>query len=208
MRVLCFSLNTYQTALCEKYYRDPEANNLVGPNLIKKSFFKFTKRNDCYNPLFFDQYVVSNIEQFTPDVLAFTTVNELDTGTYFHSDFLPEYMQAFNYKAIDREKYTLNNKAIRLSIYVDKNDNTTVAVEPDTNKLQCNDSFALALYLQTNLGLIAFVSIDFTSGIVENCYQNIKDKLLDINGVNAVFLMGDLKNENRQLVKHKSCNNS
>src|SRR4029078_9533640 len=79
---------------------------------------------------------------------------------------------------------------------------------PDTNKLQCNDSFALALYLQTNLGLIAFVLIDFTSGIVENCYQNIKDKLLDINGVNAVFLMGDLKNENRQLVKHKSCNNS
>ena len=80
-KILCFTLNTHGTYLCEKYYLDEYGNKRK--DVIKKGF-SLTKRNpDCYNPLFFDD-IAEYIEDHNPDIVVFTTVGDVPNLSLIH----------------------------------------------------------------------------------------------------------------------------
>jgi hypothetical protein len=187
--ILCFSLNTDQTPLCEAYL------DYKTEDKITKSRGFFSKNTACYNPLFFDE-IEQKIIQYKPDIVVFFTENDLESGSWFHSDFLIEKMKRIidpksqaAYKLLERDKYTgpdIYNKndrketAIRMSIFIKENDGTTIKVDTnkgffssDENKINCNANHvkgkvsyqenvrALVLYTQNQMGKIAFIGLQY-----------------------------------------------
>lgn len=213
--IMCFSWNTDSIPLCEGYLNNKTERR------IDKARGTFSKTTACYNPLFFDSIeysiVLDNI-----DIVIFLTENDLDSGTWFHSDFLPTKMKniggRLNYKLIARDKYTTDS-TIRMSIFIKSNDKITKVIELNKillyndNTLDCkiNHSLngnidyvektkALALYLQTDVGKIAIVGLQVDEGTksqdsMRPCIENIERKFFDGKKLDHVFIMGDFVND-------------
>lgn len=222
-RILCFSLNTDQTPLCETYL------NYKTTDKITKSRGYFSKNSACFNPLFFDD-IAKQIIKYNPEIAVFFTENDLVSGSWFHSDFLIEQMKQIvdtkgaGYKLLSRDKYsgpdiyngTREETAIRMSIFIKESDDTTKNVEMkktffsnDDNKMYCNAKHekqkksyeenvrALALYTQNKIGKIAFIGIQYNENSVNDnriCLEEIENKFLKDKKVDHVFIMGDYAN--------------
>jgi len=212
--ILCFSWNTEQTPLCEAYLNNKTTN------LISAARGTFNKTTPCYNPLFFDD-IQKTIIDATPDIVVYFTEGDLEDGTWFHSDFLPTAMTNMkdsgighiNYKLLIRDKYFGQpknniNTVMRMSVFVSDNDDKTLSLELskgmlfNDNKLTCSNETenvkAMALYLETVVGIIAFIGLQYaedTSNDNRVCLtQQLEDKFVDGKGLNHVFIMGDFAN--------------
>lgn len=212
--ILCFSWNTDQIPLCEAYLE----NNTI--NLITKSRGTFSKTTPCYNALFFDN-IQSEIINHSPNIVVFFTENDLESGTWFHSDLLPNKMKNLKYKLLSRDKYSSidkysglqNNKQtdIRMSIFIKDNDNITKNIELskgmlfNDNKMECstsNNNYVenakiMTLYTQNSIGKIAFVGIQYAENTPSDgriCVKQLEDKFINNKGVDYVFIMGDFSN--------------
>lgn len=189
--ILCFNWNTDNTPLCEKYY------NNKSTELIKKGF-QLTKRENCFNPLFFDNISVK-IKQYSPDIVIIVTEGDVEDGTYFHSDFLPDNMKFLGYKLLARDKYKTSNgvfsiletdTVIRMSIFVKYNDNNSSILDLrhivfKSNGLTCNIKGnqpigALVLYVNTSFGEFAFVGVNLHRNNAHPgvCLKWIHEKLI------------------------------
>lgn len=198
MKVLSVSLNTFQTVLCEKYYKND--SGLIGNDIIKKGF-QFTKRNDCYNPTFFAQ-VEHYIARTEPQMVVIATEGDLETGTYFHSDFLPDTMKQYGYHLFRREKYEGGMETIRISVYIDdRNKNNISYIGKKT--LQCKTSRALGVYVTINKVILAFIAGAFNTE--EDCYDQIKPQLLDNQSLIDVIIMMGYPLNLQYLGSYKTC---
>jgi hypothetical protein len=227
-KILCFNWNTTRIPLCENYL-----DNKI-ENLINRPRGIFTKTTPCYNPLFFDE-IEKEIIRFLPSlqILVFLTEGDLENGTWFHSDFLPDRLanlniqstpgnqNTFKFRLLTRDKYSgqPNNKVdtvIRMSIYVPFNNKDIRAVELNKgylfndNNLHCNyysdidynleyneDARALVLYVQSSMGKIAFVGIQYLENTPDPgrvCIKQLENKFINNKGLNHVFILGDFSN--------------
>jgi len=168
--ILCFSWNTDQIPLCESFLDNKSTNFIGRPRGI------FSKNTPCYNPLFFDD-IERELLGFAPPIkmVVFFTEGDLESGTWFHSDFLPNKMKdisgrnisgkrrvlqiPYSYKLLTRDKYsgqTLNNVStvMRMSIYVWDQDNSSKAIELtkgllfNDNKMDCNINLTSSNYVE------------------------------------------------------------
>ncbi len=105
-KILCFSWNTDQTPLCGSY-----GNQTFG-KLKRSNLFSTTS---CYNPLFFEK-VKAAIQKHHPELVALSTEGDLESGTYFHAEFLRRQMTYLGYTLISNDKLV----DMRLSIYSNK----------------------------------------------------------------------------------------
>lgn len=212
-KILCFSWNTERVSLCENF---TDAGKSGTPDLIKRQTFALTKRNPCYNPLFFQSLKKSIIEH-DPEIVVISTEGDLESGTYFHSDFLPynmywnlSYNSNIRYRLLVRDKYKgSTGDTLRMSIYVKSTDTSTKSIELNkglifnNNNYECgltnNTPFTLvlALYVQTQYGNIAFINVQMPENVYisptnrQYCINNIDDKFVENKNVDYVFLMGD-----------------
>lgn len=189
MNILCFVLNTQQTVLCEKYYTNADSS-IISNQLVEKNF-SFTKRNDCYNPLFFE-LIQAEINKHNPSILVFTTVNDVESGTYFHSDFLVNVMKENQYQLLDQDKF-VSGSTMRMSIYVDINDKEIESITFDksyfnnTQQLTCQDgASAMVLYLSTPFGYMAFIGINNPDNY---CIETANKTFVSGKNISAVFYM-------------------
>lgn len=191
LKLLCFSLDSYQTSLCEKYY---QKENEISEQLIEKDFFKIGQRENCYNPTFFLTVETAIISE-QPDIVVIATENDPNTGTYFHSHFLPSYMNAIKYTLLYRDKYVnnVNKGTTRMSIYTQSHNGIVSNVKG--LGLSARQTSILAIYLTTPLGRIVFIASD---RIDASNYDRIKSDLLPSDVV-AVFLLGTIDNDAIQL---------
>lgn len=213
--ILCFSWNTDKIPLCEGYL-----NNKT-KDLITKPRGTFSKKTSCFNPLFFES-IEKQIKQYNPAIVVLFTEGDLESGTWFHSDFLPDKMKIIKYKLLSRDKYINKqgdykvfgeNVSSRMSIFIKDNDHQTKNIELSTkfffndNKVSCNKApnsniknvEALVLYTQSPLGTIAFIGLQFEEllGYNEKCINEIENKFINNKNVDYVFIMGDfVKNLN------------
>jgi len=169
--MLCFSWNTEQIPLCEGYLNNKTTD------LITKSRGTFSYTTPCYNPLFFDE-IENEIIKYLPriKILVFFTEGDLESGTWFHSDFLPnKFAKGLKYPLqpgqtgegpqlrfglLSRDKFSgqsYNNKktVMRMSIYIAFNDNDTKVVELNKgyvfndNTLDCNINYQSQNYVES-----------------------------------------------------------
>lgn len=232
-KILCFNWNTSQIPLCEKYIDNKTEN------LITKSRGTFSKTTPCYNPLFFDE-IENQIIRFISSlqILVFLTEGDLESGTWFHSDFLPDKLENLNiesspgsqnvlkFRLLSRDKYFGKTKiGMRMSIYVLYNDKETKAIElskgylfndnslncNSTNKIDVNFQYVenakiLTLYVQSSMGKIAFVGIQYMENTPDQgrvCIKQLENKFINNKGLNHVFILGDFSN-NPGIPKDKS----
>ena len=192
-KILCFTLNTHGTYLCEKYYTDE--NDKISRGLIGKGF-SFTKRNpNCYNPIFFVE-IAEYIEIHDPDMVVFTTVDDPPNGTYFHSDFLESAMFDMEYTLLGKDKYSLRDKTIRMSIYIDEKKIKAKILNKggrvDDRVFTCQDDlYGLVMYVQVDHLLIAFIGVNIMENTIE-CYRYMQEKFLRKKNIDVAFVMGDL----------------
>ncbi len=228
-KILCFNWNTNLIPLCESYLDNKTEN------LISRSRGTFTKTTPCYNPLFFDE-IEKEIIKFSSSlqILVFLTEGDLENGTWFHSDFLPDKLANLNiqsppgqsqniskFRLLSRDKYFGQPYGevatiMRMSIYVTINDKDTKVIELskgylfNDNKLNCNanskieDNFeyvenakALVLYVQSSMGKIAFVGVQYSESNPDQgrvCIKQFENKFINNKGINHVFMLGDFTN--------------
>ena len=130
---------------------------------FNKDYVNNNKKN-IYSPDFF-RFIEGDVMFYSPDIVVLTTEKELENGTYFHSDFLPNIMFKMKYKLLIRDKITGGNKlgTLRISMYVKINDTTTKNIElnkkflSNNNTYESNDCVSLVLYTTTLVGTIAFI---------------------------------------------------
>ena len=227
--ILCFNWNTNQIPLCENYLDNKTEN------LISRSRGTFSKTTPCYNPLFFDE-IEKEIIKFSSSlqILVFFTEGDLENGTWFHSDFLPNKLANLNiqsppgqnqntpkFRLLSRDKYFGQsygkiNSVMRMSIYVPFGNKDTITIELskgylfNDNKLHCNffsdidddleydeDARILTLYIQSSMGKIAFVGLQYMESTPDQgrvCIKQLDNKFINNKGVNHVFILGDFSN--------------
>src|SRR5258708_1511308 len=204
MKVLCFCWNTDNFPLCEGYLKDKYTGE-ISTDVVKKHYKFIHKRDPCYNPLFF-QEIRGDIAIHDPDIVVITTENEPESGTYFHSDFLPRAMPTIKYKLAVRDKYVddQSDTAIRVSLYIRETDVTSRVVQLTKGLIFNNNTFscypttagipkALVLYLQTNIGVFAFIGIQIPDRYRNPylCVDSLDYKFIEGKKVDYTFLMGD-----------------
>jgi len=175
--ILSFNLNVGGMGL-NKDYHDDEIKNVHSPNFFKS--------------------IESKILIGHPNIIVIVTEGDLDKETYFHSHFLPDIMNKLKYRLLIRDKNSKNDKMgiVRMSIYIRYNDASIKNVQLNKKAMLNNNIYisntcvSLVLYIQTLLGLIAFIGIcSLDKNIIEIENKFIKDKLIDY-----VFILGDLPN--------------
>lgn len=202
--ILCYSWNSDQIKICPSY----QNNRNPGENFTQGGFL--SRSSSCYNPLFFDEIAVE-IQKFQPKIIVFTTENEPIEGTYFHSDFLPAQLNILGYKLLTRDKYVADNdqtNALRMSIYIQKNDNSIQSVELNKglifndNKYQCDKIYlgvpkALVIYLQSTFGSFAFIGVQtpIKYGDRTICMNGLMQKFINTKNIDHIFLAGDFANQ-------------
>ena len=200
-KILCFCWNADQQTLCEKYYEKDLSK-------VEKSFFRFTKRQDCYNPFFFE-HIKSEIVEQNPNIVTIVTEEEPDEETYFHSDFLPEEMGKLQYKLLIRDKTLTYYNALRISIYIKTNENNIRNIDllPESTSGRNKNVFrcipnepspeALCLYVEANSKKIAFIAITILPDYygwhndTPICFDKIEEKFIENKGLNYAFMLGD-----------------
>ena len=204
MKVLCFTYNAQHQSLCEKFYFDEQQQ--LRTELIEKSFFRFTTRNDCYNPLFFNS-VAYQIDTEHPNVVAFTTTSDLSSGTYFHSHFLQAKMSQLGYVLLERDKNSNRQNTIRLSVYGLKRDAFHAIVSLDKS---CDKNMAVVIYVTLKNKTLAFVAMDYQYNHADSCYRSILETYLKPLSLTGVFFMGILNytmNNNENVCGHHDVHN-
>lgn len=234
--ILCFSWNTDQIPLCEAYLDNKTQN------LITKSRGIFSKRSSCYNPLFFDE-IEKEITKYSPriQILVFLTEGDLESGTWFHSDFLPDKFgvglkfpllpgrtgeqPTLRFSLLARDKFSgqpYNNlkTVMRMSIYVPLTDKGTKVIELNKgllfndNNLNCNinskidanlqyveNAKILTLYVQSSMGKIAFVGVQYAEKTPDQgrmCIKQLEEKFINNKNLDHVFIMGDFANDYKE----------
>lgn len=205
-KVLCFSWNTDKIPLCDqKYPNDYELQ------YRKKMFLKDTK---CYNPLFFDE-IKEHIIDDNPEIVAINNEGDLESGTFFHYQFLRREMEKLRYNLLNNSKISnigINNDTMRLSIYVrddvnvslthinrglfSYNEETTCKTKVYTKngKVTVSQAKAMVKYVDSAIGIIAFMSMqiphEYTPEQTSQCLNNMKNKLLN-DKISYVFILGD-----------------
>ncbi len=188
--ILCFSWNTDRIPLCDKYYEKA-----------------YNKINHCYNPLFF-QYIHNRIKEYNPMILVFVTEGDLESGTWFHSNFLPYIMDYLDYRLLVKDKFSDWESTIRMSIYVKSDDETTYIIDLK-RKLLLNDNTyncsstpgvglpkLLTLYISTLYGNFAFIGVQIHHAYANKntCIKSIDNKFIKNEEIDYVFLLGDFAN--------------
>lgn len=201
--ILVYTFNSDRTPLCESYL------NAKSENEVFKSGGLFSKPSSCFNPLFFDS-IATEIQKFQPRIVAIATENDLVTGTYFHSDFLPSQMKNYGYQLTARDKYIDDDQtnALRMSIYTLIGDNMIKSVQLskglifNDNKFQCDRIYlgvpkAMVLYLQTTFGSFAFIGVQVSRNYGDRtiCENGMKQKFINGKNIDQIFMMGDFANE-------------
>lgn len=230
-KILCFNWNTNQIPLCENYLDNKTEA------LVTRSRGTFSKTTPCYNPLFFEE-IEKEIVRYSSSLqmLVFLTEGDLENGTWFHSDFLPDKLANLNiqlppgqiskqnilkFRLLSRDKYfgqSYNkvNTVMRMSIYVSFNDKDTKVIElskgylfndnnlscNSTNKIDVNIQYVenvkiLTLYVQSSMGKIAFIGIQYIENTPDQeriCIKQLENKFVNNKGLNHVFIMGDFSN--------------
>ena len=209
-KILCFSWNTDKTPLCDQNYHSDK-------DMSVHTRERFWRDDECYNPLFFNQ-IKNKILEHSPDIVAITTEGDLETGTFFHYEFLPSAMSFLKYYLFTGKKATgvSNKQAIRLSIYV-RND-VDVALShlnysffSNHEESQCKvpiprkyhnkrvdityTSKSIVQFIETREGVIAFVAInllhDYNIVNLDECLNKMLTQLLKSKKISYIFLMGD-----------------
>jgi len=191
-KILCFTWNTDKIPLCDNLYKDMNEHE-------RNRFFSSDK---CYSPLFFES-IKDEIIKNNPFIIAITNEGDLEKGTFFHYEFLPKEMNKLNYVLLENDKVNNidKNDSMRLSIYL-RNDIDNVDLTHINKSLfgynettKCSKTKAIAKYVQTPSGIIAFTSIqiphDMLPNNVNSCLAKIKKDLLKSGKISYVFLMGD-----------------
>ena len=186
-RILQFTWNTDKLFLSKKYHQKE--------NIIKYG----------HSPNFF-KIIEEEILTIFPNIIAINTQNELNRGSYFHSDFLPSIMCKLKYKLLIRDKHISDIGTLRSSIYIQQSDNDTIPLElnkkllQNDNKYDNNQYFALTLYLQTYYGKVAFINMYNFANIIDhpNNYQEkisiidvLEDKFINNKNLDYVVMAGD-----------------
>jgi hypothetical protein len=216
-KILCFTWNTDKTPLCNEDY--------LGP-MDEHERKKFLSTDKCFNPLFF-RNIEEQIISHNPFIVAISCEGDLEKGTFFHYEFLPKKMKNLNYFLLENDKVNNigdagQNESMRLSIYL-RNDIMDVGLVHINKSLlsynetaECNKSHflrhdkkqksmisktkAIAKYVMTNAGVIAFTSIQIPDGTspenANTCIKKIKNDLLKSGKISYVFLMGDFSYPN------------
>lgn len=210
-KILSFSWNTDKTPLCDQNYQG---------DMSQHTRTRWYGSDQCYNPSFFTT-IKSNIIGDNPDIVTFTSEGDLEKGTFFHSEFLPNNMSELKYTLLENDKIT-NNETMRMSIYV-RNDIIDVDLLHINKSLfsynehgECDMTIyrkaqflnqpikmipvksttkAIVKYVNTSAGIIAFTSIqiphDSTPDNINKCLQRIKKDLLSSGKISYIFLIGD-----------------
>lgn len=204
-RILCFCHNSDRVQYCSSYQNNKSSNEIFTQGGV------FSKASSCYNPLFFDS-VATELEKYQPTLAVFSTENDIVTGTYFHSDFLPVQMKQYGYKLLTRDKYIADDQTngIRLSIYIPNNENSISSVQLskglifNDNKYQCDKIYlgvprAMVIYVQTTFGLFAFINVLVSRGYPNNdrtiCMSGMMKKFVEGKNIDQLFICGDMSNE-------------
>ena len=109
--IMCFSWNAAGLRLCETMSQSKANNARQGAIGVFKS--------SCVAPNFFED-IRDAIRQKLPALVVMVTEDEASTGSYFHSNLLPEAMPEIGYTRLRNEKFdkpTEGNGSIRISIY-------------------------------------------------------------------------------------------
>lgn len=215
-KILSFSWNTDKTPLCDQNYQNSMSQHMRT---------RWYGSDQCYNPLFFIT-IKENIMSSNPDIVTFTSEGDLEKGTFFHSEFLPNNMSELKYTLLENDKIT-NNETMRMSIYV-RNDIIDIDLLHINKSLfsynehgECDMTIyrkaqflnqpikmipvksttkAIVKYVNTSAGIIAFTSIqiphDSTPENINKCLQRIKKDLLSSGKISYIFLIGDFAYDN------------
>lgn len=155
-----------------------------------------------------------------------TSEGDLEKGTFFHSEFLPNQMKLLNYKLLNNDKVNMENETMRMSIYV-RNDTDIELIHMNKSFFSYNEhtecdltvlrkaqflnqpvkmipvkskTKAIVKYVKTEAGIIAFTAIqiphDTSINNVNQCLGKIKKELLGSPKISYEFLMGDFAYEN------------
>lgn len=188
--IICFSWNTDRIPLCGQYYENA-----------------YDKTNHCYNPLFF-QYIYKRIQEYDPIITTFVTEGDLESGTRFHSDFLPYIMNYLGYRLLVKDKFSDWESTIRMSIYIKSDDETTYIIDLkrrlllNDNTYNCSSTPGvelpklLTLYISTLYGNFAFIGIQIHHAYANKntCIKSIDEKFIKNEEIDYVFLLGDFAN--------------
>ena len=206
--IICFSWNTDQTPLCDKIYKP-----LMDQHVVEGIFNSY----ECYNPNFF-MNIEQKIKEYNPNIVVFNNEGDLEKGTYFHYQFLPNYMKKLEYSLLEKDKlndigFKNDKESMRLSIYIRKDVNVELVHINKTlfsynENVECKKVYkngivsktkALVKYVNTQEGLIAFLSVQIPHHTqlenIEKCLKKIKDELLKSGKISYVFMMGDFSYE-------------
>lgn len=168
----------------------------VGGMAINKEYQNDEIKN-AHSPIFF-RSIENKILIGNPNIILLMTTGDLEKDTYFHSHFLPEKMNKLKYKLLIRDKNSKNLKigTLRISIYIKFDDNLIKNIElnkkfiSNNNIYISNNCVSLVLYIQTILGIIAFVGIcTFDTNLIE-----IENNFLKSKSIDYIFILGDLPN--------------
>lgn len=120
--ILCFSWNASGLKLCETMSQNKAYK-------ARQGIRGLIKNKECLPPDFFED-IRKLISEKQPVLVVMSTENEDSNNTYFHSEFLPDYMPEIGYSLLKRNKMdmkvtpdskvitgTPSGSAIRMSIY-------------------------------------------------------------------------------------------
>ena len=210
-KILCFSWNTDKMPLCDQNYgNDMEEHQ-------RKRFWS----DKCYNPLFFDQ-IEQEIKFYQPEIVAISNEGDLESGTFFHYQYLRTHMKKLKYYLLDNSKANnigFEKETLRLSIYVrddldlslvhankslfSYNEEYTCRKQvPTKNKIETSKSKAIVKYVDTDIGIIAFMAVqiphEYHQIQTNQCLTNMQSELLN-NKVSYVFMLGEFNSSIKQL---------
>lgn len=175
VRLLAFTWNANRLSICETDYEDVRKRN-------REKFFNVRGKKPCFPPVFFEtvESKIKNRRDKRPEIVAFSTQDEAESQTYFHSEFLPKKMKNLGYEQYYRKKLEnvghynfeqdekLRTKtSLRLSVYIVNN--RYREVKSNKNEVQRNfrnESLYDRKYFSGALG----------------CYVKIDDKIICICG--------------------------
>lgn len=200
--VMCFVWNADGLRLCETMSQNRA-------NQARSSLTGYiTRRPPCIAPDFFEdiRHIISTRQ---PNLVVITTEDEAQTGTYFHSDLLPNMLPEINYSSLNRSAFRETPGTIRISIYA--RDDTIPFINATERNLvvKCQNAAATSLYVNHQIyGRLAFVAVNLsnvTDNTSENyqvrrtsthasnllCLVRIYDELVEKQQPDHVFLLGD-----------------
>jgi len=221
-KILCFNWNTDYVPLCEDYLNNKTTD------LITKPRGRLSKRTECYNPLFFDEIEKEIIRFTPKVLVFLTEWDLTNGTWFHSDFIpnklknLTKRSSSKNYRLLTRDKHSSISHAddvstvLRMSIYIISDDVSIKTVELNKgfllndNTLECESApdrsitpfyetaTILALYIQSPMGKIAFIGVQYLEKTPDQgrlCIKQLEDKFVNNKGINHVFILGDFSNQ-------------